>query len=482
VRAREPTRAPSRLGALLRSPDAAYLAALTAIFAASRLVAYASGVRYAAGELAIAIQNLDPELLRHRLLQSVWFLHIQPPLWNLSLGAVLKLFPVHWAGAFHAIFTALGLVEVCALYLLATGLGLPRAGAAGLAAFFALSPDLVLYENWLFYDYPVLVLLTLAALAVQRYARAPTVAWASAFFALLAVVVLTRALYQLPWVLLAGALPLLHRVGRARTLLAAAVIPVGVLVALSVKQAVLFGTPTTTTWLGENLARIAIFTAPQSERERLVHEGRLSRIALVPTFSPLARYRGIVPRSPPRGIPALDEAWKSRHQEANFDNYGYVAVSHAYLEQALRQIRHRPGAYARGIKLAAERFLWPATYAGLQGPNTAKIARWRRVFDALYGSSRRANHVSFVLGLAYAVAAVFGLVVVVRDRRRETLAVSFMWLTLVYTALAGTLTDYGENYRLRLPVDPLAVVLVAVAGRRAAAALRPRAAASPEPR
>jgi hypothetical protein len=134
----------------------------------------------------------------------------------------------------------------------------------------------------------------------------------------------------------------------------------------------------------------------------------------------------------------------------------------------------------RGIKLAGERFLWPATYAGLQGPNTVKMARWRHVFDALYGSSRRANHVSFVLGLAYVVAASFGLLVVVRDRRPETLAISFIWLTVVYTALAGTLTDYGENYRLRLPVDPLALVLVAVAGRRAAVELRARRAAARE--
>ena len=164
-----------------RSPDLPYLLALAALFAVSRVVFRLVGVRFSTDQLRIAIQYLDPELLRHHLAQSVWYLHTQPPLYNLFLGVVLKLFPGHEGLAFHAVHLALGLAFCLALYLLLAGFSLPRPAAAAIALAVSVSPAAILYENRLFYDYPVLVLLTLAALAAQRLARRPTVTAALTF-------------------------------------------------------------------------------------------------------------------------------------------------------------------------------------------------------------------------------------------------------------------------------------------------------------
>ena len=66
----------------LRSPDSPYLLALAALFAVSRVVFRLVGVRFSTDQLRIAIQYLDPGLLRTHLAQSVWHLHTQPPLYN----------------------------------------------------------------------------------------------------------------------------------------------------------------------------------------------------------------------------------------------------------------------------------------------------------------------------------------------------------------------------------------------------------------
>ena len=66
--------------------------------------------------LTFYIQFLDPELLRHDLLRSLFYLRDQPPLFNAFLGVVLKLFPLHYAQAFEAIYVAGGIAFGVILY------------------------------------------------------------------------------------------------------------------------------------------------------------------------------------------------------------------------------------------------------------------------------------------------------------------------------------------------------------------------------
>jgi hypothetical protein len=58
-------------------------------FGASRAAAYAAGVRFDSSPLAFCWQLVDPDLLRTRLLESLFYLHGQPPLFNLYLGVLL---------------------------------------------------------------------------------------------------------------------------------------------------------------------------------------------------------------------------------------------------------------------------------------------------------------------------------------------------------------------------------------------------------
>jgi hypothetical protein len=58
---------------------------------------------------------LDPQLLRTDLLQSVFYLHSRPPVFNLFLAGLVKLFPGHVEAAGRAVYLALGALLYVAL-------------------------------------------------------------------------------------------------------------------------------------------------------------------------------------------------------------------------------------------------------------------------------------------------------------------------------------------------------------------------------
>jgi len=84
-------------------------ALLAMAFALSRLGYYLLGVRFDARPVLHYYQFVDPELLKHRLFESLLYLHIQPPGWNLYTGAVLKFFPKSYPAVFHFVYLLLGL-------------------------------------------------------------------------------------------------------------------------------------------------------------------------------------------------------------------------------------------------------------------------------------------------------------------------------------------------------------------------------------
>jgi hypothetical protein len=70
---------------------------LTAAFVISRIAYYRAGVRFDLSPLFGYWQYVDLDLLRHDLVRSVYYLHSQPPLFNLYLGLVVKVFGGRWA-------------------------------------------------------------------------------------------------------------------------------------------------------------------------------------------------------------------------------------------------------------------------------------------------------------------------------------------------------------------------------------------------
>jgi len=111
----------------------------------------------------------------------------------------LKLFPSRFDGAMHVEYLALGLTATIALFLLLRQLGLPALVSAVIASVFCVAPATLLYENWLFYEYPTMTWLLLAAVALHRFLARDSVAAGVGFFAAAAAAIYTRTVFQLVW-------------------------------------------------------------------------------------------------------------------------------------------------------------------------------------------------------------------------------------------------------------------------------------------
>src|ERR1700691_6368389 len=154
---------------LIRSRRACLLMAIGS-FLISRCAYYWMGVRFDAGTLPFYWQIIDPALLRDALWQSLLYSRTQPPGFHFYIGAMMHLFPGHSVAAFQATSLGLGLVLTVCLFLLLDRLRLNRPLALLITIVCVVSPVTVLYENWLFYEYPIAVLFCVSALFLHRYA------------------------------------------------------------------------------------------------------------------------------------------------------------------------------------------------------------------------------------------------------------------------------------------------------------------------
>jgi hypothetical protein len=438
---------------------------VAACFLVSRLILIALGVHFDISLMPWYWQVLDLDLLRHHLAESVWNLHSQPPVFNLLIGTVLKIAPGHVAGVFHLLFVALGLGAALALVPLIRSLGFSSRVATAGAVLISCSPFWLVYENWLYYDFIVMTLLILAGAALTRFAREWRTGWGVAFFGLLALVIFTRASFQVVWLI--AVLLLLLAVANAkarRAILVSMTVPLLLVVLLYAKNVVMFGVPSTTSWFGMNLARITLWIAPDDQLQTLVREGKLSRVALVDPFSPLAEYKGEIELHRRTGVPALDRPMK-RNGGINLNDATYIKLSRVYLRQSLLYIRYEPKGYARGVAKAVGKLSVPATDYSYVYPQRDKIRVWDRVFNSvLYWRTPWAHGVGFGLLLMYLVCVVGGARLAYRSLRGRATAspvALFLWITVTYLVLLAGLTDFGENQRVHLPIDPLVLILTA---------------------
>jgi hypothetical protein len=444
------------------------------VFMLSRLAVYAAGVRFDSAPLGYFWQILDPELLRTRLLESLFYLHAQPPLFNAYLGAVLKLFPVHFAGVLHAMYLGLGLVQAVGVYLLLCALGFRRWTSAIVAAALSVTPASLIYENWLFYEYPTVTLLVLSALALHRFLFRGTILWGVCFFGLLATVMYLRSFFQVAWLLLVIALVLFTRPDRRRaTLLTGAGAAAAVLLLIG-KNLVVFGVPTTSSWVGMNLVQVVYSQVPLAERQSLAERGDLSRVSLLPPFSDPAEYLAVAPRPPARGVPAVDRLTKSNGRE-NMNSEIMIGVSRDYMKDALRMIRRRPGAYGRAVLLSGGEYLWPATETPFVAANRSKLEPYATAVDRALLLQPRHGKIAWGIFALHAAALLYGCLLALRLLRRRieatptSVTLAYTWLTLAYVTIVVALTEVLENERKRYVVDAFAVVLAAAAVREAAA-------------
>jgi hypothetical protein len=450
--------------------------AITGLFVISRILFLLAGVRFdmtaLTGQFHV-FQLLDLAQLHHNLVQSIWYLHSQPPIFNLFTGLILQL-P---GGAIRALLVVaslvLGLGMALSTYYLCLELRIPPAVSLVVAAVVVLDPANVLYGNWYFYSFPTAALMIFCALCLARFVRTRSLGWGFGFFACLMAVVLLNSTFQWFWLLAAGAPVVVVLRQRWRKVLAIAVVPLLLVSVWYIKNAALFQTSTTSSWFGMNFASTTTAWATPSQIRELIAKHELTPIAGVHAFLPLSAYGRSATSHPATGVAVLDQRTKS-DGSPNFNNINYIGISNQFLHNDLAYLKAHPGGYAHAVTRGATLFFVPSDQYFYLGPNARHISSYVRAFDLLVDWQPRSTtittngydvdvtfgQVSISALITFAVAILATPLIVWRRRRDApfALVLAFMWVSIVYVFAATTLVQFGENQRFRYDLGPLPMV------------------------
>ena len=455
------------------------------VFFAVRIVFWATGGGFSMVMLRVSYQLLDVRQLRAHPVQSVALLHIQPPLFNLFVGSVLRWSPISSAVTFQLAYLAAGVVIVIALRAVLLELGCPPIAATIGVCAVAVNPLLLGYENTITYEYPTAMFVVLSALLCIRYVRNRRVVTLTGFVSVLTITVLTRALFHPVWLAACTALVMLLAPPRTTWphALAVLAIPLVLVGGWMLKNEVLFGNATLSSWFGMNLDRGVIAPMPRHDIQALIAERRLTRAALIPPLSPYSAYATVFgPCRSDFSEPVL-RADINTTGYTNFNADCFLRVYADAQHNALNAVIDRPGVYlsTRWAPIA-QHFSLPPVEAQAPGMDHVghnvvmrNLARGYRVLqipvsatvdlpgatDPLLAGSTYTVSFSLVVLLATLLVALRAGVSVFRVWRKQRgpaeIAWVFLGVTVLYVTIVSIATEYGENQRFRAMIDPILV-------------------------
>jgi hypothetical protein len=486
-----------------RRPSWAGVAALA--FATYYVAAWATGMRFTTWYVDEGWQVLPRDPLVSDPLSSLWYLHIQPPVWNATVAAVLRLSPVPDALSLQLLMASLGIAAVWLAADLLWRVTARPVVTVGIALLAVLNP--AVFSNVLEprYELAVTTLLLACAWLPVRLAHRPFLAFALVIWAG-AVLVMTRALYHPVWlvVLIVGAWWFIARHEPWRRAAVHAIAPVAVVGLWMLKNLVVFGTFALSSWTGMNMLRSVEPMVDQATLSTLWRSGEISSVGYVGPFASLDEYERFgTACEPSRDHPVLTIRVREDRPVpvSNFNHECYLDIFSQAGHDAWKLIREEPGAWLRGrwegtLAYASQ----PDVAAGDGSPIVRATRAVFRVVDVQVPGTipvrllSRGNEVIevkthySVVATASTVAAI-GLAGALAARRVRgrlssppgfVMAVAVVGVTTAWTALAGIVGELGEQARFRGAIQTCTLVVCAAAaarwrtGRAPDAVLEPR--------
>jgi len=449
-------------------------ALLGVIFVLSRILYRRAGLQFDADTIFRTWHFIDSYLLKNDLWRSIFYLHTQPPLMNLLTGIGLQLFPETYALVFRAFFLLGGFLLMLAIYFLGNRLGFPRYLAAILAAWFAISPATLVFENYYFYTYPTTILLTLSAVFLVRFLDKKRAVDGLLFSLMLAANALTWSLFHLVWI--AGCFGIVAFVLKGNRRKALWLLPAFLLVfAWYAKNGILYDSFTASSWAGLNIFKTVTLKIPGKVRKEWIKQGVVSELALVPPYRSPDVYLEYFPDNPITGVPLLDDINMSNGYR-NQHHLTYVYAGERYFKDSVHMIIHAPHYYLELIPYSIYIYLHSAsdyepTY-GIRVPVDDVDTLWNRLFYGQWqkdeslverASKLSPDHFAWWLALGFILAITVTPVYLWREGQRlhnpDYGLLLFMYWNISFVSAAGILLDLGENNRTRFGLDPFIFLL-----------------------
>ena len=442
---------------------------------------HAAGLTFNVGYPQTVSQFVDAEMLRSDYVESLWYLHAQPPLFNAWMGAVQNWSPLSDAASYHLTFLALGALLALSLNVIARCLGMRPTSATVLAGVVAASPPTVLFQHWFFYDFPMAVLVAATLAALGLWLRTGRVMVGSIAVGSAAAAVLTRSMFHPIWLVAVAAVVVWTAPERTRRRAVAAVsVPVIVVASLMIKNEMLFGTAQLSSWFGFNLYRTTVLSQDAATLERWESKYDLPSVN---------ETKGCTPSRP--DVEILADRLKS-DGSPNW-NWECSLASFSEMERAsVRVVKGEPQAVARSVLGSIEIWfsttdLWFGVDPGRRQIEPASLI-WRKSvgWDIAWnppvdvstawvakGPDQR-NHLSLMALFSAVVVYLRGAQAARNLLRRDdgrghgnAWAVDWLYLSIAGTVgfsfVVGTVFEHGENARFRFVTEPITLVTAVAA-------------------
>jgi Dolichyl-phosphate-mannose-protein mannosyltransferase len=435
------------------------------LFVISRIIIRIIGIEMDYQALYRNWQYLSVDTLHHDLLQGIWYDHTQPPLFNLLLGTVLKISGTSAPLVFSLLFKVITLLNTFVLLKLLKENTNHKNIPLLFSLIYLLSPATMLFENELFYTSFITLLLLLSCNYLLQYQASGKPGKLLGFFIPLALICLTRSMYHLAWLLIPWLFLFVssRKQKSTRKVLLTGLFFIAVACGWYIKNYLIFGSFTSSTWGGMNIARNVFHDAVITDSER---------IASIEPFSKISAYKNFLPPDPGAAFKGLND--RDLLEEMKNDSFinekhaGYIDISRQYLQASKQQVRDHPGAYLKNVVQSAIIFFAPATRYPVNEAQARKI----KYYDLLYSfnlsqlaEGKQERRIALTVS-AFPKFIIYFLVFffILRNwiqKKQIALLHLFIIYVIGYIFCISSLFEHYENMRFRYEAEPLFLVLAA---------------------
>lgn len=435
------------------------------VFVASRFVTTLLGIHLDIRALSEYWQYLDVETLRHHLLTGVWYDHAQPPIFNLFLGSVLKIGGTHYILLFDIILKLISLCNAFLLFAIVKRLNTVYFMPVLVAIVYLLSPATIIFEAELFYTNLVSLFLLVSLFCLVRFTESER--WSHAFgvFFPLVLLCLTRSVYHIIWLFVIAASLVYFFRGKAslNKLILVSIAGIVLVGSWYLKNELIFGKLTTSTWLGMNMAR------------NVFHDNAINDSTRIEAYEPFSRisvYRKFLNPEFENKFKGLND--RDLLQEMKNDSFineteiSYIPVSELYQKASMDFIHNHPGAYLKNVFQSSILFFTPGTLYSLTLGNADKIKYYDLLYSlnlTIFAKDKKERRILLTISaMPKLILYVFVFIILARislQTRSITPWNLFILLTIGFVFGISSFFEHYENMRFRFETEPLFLILAA---------------------
>lgn len=451
-----------------------------------QMILYWAGIQFDVNCLTWFLHFADVELLKTRLLETCYYFHIQPPLFNFLVGIGLKLGGASYVGLFLGCYLLLGYFLYLTMLFLMIRLGISQTISLTLSTLFMISPSFVLYQYWIFYSFPCTLILIVTAWLLPDVLTGVPGGKTFLFFICLMLLCGLWSLFHLLWFIVITAGVCLAARKQYRKILVMAFLPFLCVVALYAKNFLLFGNFGPSTIMGRNLWINTVGNMRWTDRERLINTGVLSEVSRFARWNDIEVYPPEYARiSGFEGIPVLRNTMKSDGVH-NFNHLAQLNISNAYLRDAKAGLRADPLSFVRSMAISTYGYFRPPATYFENCWNWNILASLNRAYDYVcFGKlpvdlrnvlpmarvTGSPPYLFLIVGLPLLFG--YGLFCVWRGRSgtlvfdaAQRWLLAYMLFNILYVAAVGIVFDFAETQRYRFSTDPFSLALLGIVIQR----------------